>query len=156
MTSARRTRAFACRDRIERIGVAVLETWFARVREASEGGPYQTETQPEKKLAGYLNHLKNISPGLWGKGSALAAITTELGESGEELPEACRRFIQEATEGDLLLAPVARELEGKESRDVALLLLAVVEGAALLSRAQSRPEVAREIVRRDDGRPAAP
>lgn len=131
------------------IGVAVLEIWFARVREASEGGPFQTENQPEKKLAGYLNHLKNISPNLWGKGSALAALATELGESGEELPAACRRLIHEATEREEredLFAPVARGLEGRHGRDVALLHLAVVEGAALLARAQSQPEVAREIM----------
>ncbi len=130
------------------IGVAVLERWFETTKAASEGGPFQTESQPGKRLLGYLNHLKNISPGLWGKGSALAAIATELGETGEELPEACRRFIEEATsDSEGLLAPVAERLEaGRRGQDVALLLLAVVEGAALLARAQSRPDAAREVM----------
>lgn len=129
------------------IGVAVLEAWFTQVGTAAEGGPYQTETQPEKRLLGYLNHIKNIAPGLWGKGSALAAIATELGDSGEELPAACRRFIHEAADlpGELF-TPVAATLEGRQGRDLALLLLAVIEGAALLARAQSQPETAREVV----------
>lgn len=129
------------------IGVAVLETWFARVREASDGGPYQTETHSEKRLLGYLNHLKNISPGLWGKGSALAAIATELGESGEELPAACQRLIGEAIEAGDVFAPLAERLEDSRlGPDLAQLHLAVVEGAALLARAQSRPEVTREVL----------
>ena len=130
------------------IGAAVLEKWFETIQEASEGGPFQTESQPEKRLVGYLNHLKNISPGLWGKGSALAAIATERGQIGEELPDACRRFIEGATrDSGTLLTPVAERLEaGRQGQDVALLLLAVVEGAALLSRAQSRPETAQEVM----------
>lgn len=130
------------------IGVAVLETWFVRVREVGEGGPYQTESQPDKRLTGYLNHLKNISQGLWGRGSVLAAIVTELGPPGEELTLACRRLLGEAcAQPAELLAPVAATL-GDVSRqnDLARLLMAVIEGASVLARAEGRPETSRDVL----------
>jgi len=130
------------------IGEAVLEAWFTRVRAATEGGPYQTEGHPGKRLMGYVNHMKNLSPGLWGRGSVLAAVATELGGPESAVSEACRRLVGEATsDASRLFEPASESLDrSPTARDLARLFLAVTEGAALLARAEGRPELASDTL----------
>jgi TetR/AcrR family transcriptional regulator, transcriptional repressor for nem operon len=128
------------------IGSAVLESWFERTRALSEGGPYQTEADPEKRLLGYINHTRNISAALWGRGSVLSAVAVELGDAGAVIPETCTRLIEENSDRTAaLFEPVAAGLDfSPTANDLARLFLAVTEGAALLARAEGRPEAAKE------------
>jgi TetR/AcrR family transcriptional repressor of nem operon len=130
------------------LGAGVLEAWFERIRVQSERGPYQTEVHPETRLMGFVNHTKNLSPGLWGKGSVLSAVAMELGTSGPAIPEACSRLLEEAHERTApLFETLASGLDRTPSaRELAQLFLAVVEGAALLARAEGKPDLARETL----------
>lgn len=130
------------------LGEAVLAVWFERIRMAAEGGPYQTEPDPEKHLMGFINHIKNQSAELWSRGSVLSAVAMELGKSGSAIPGACARLLEEMQSRTApIFAPVAASLDfSPASPNLARLFLAVTEGAALLARAEGKPEQAGEIL----------
>jgi len=128
------------------IGTAVLEVWFKKVQAMSEGGPFQTEVDPERRLLGFINHTRNLSPGLWGRGSVLASVAMELGRNAT-IQEACSRLLAEthARTSDLFQPASASLDRNPTASELSRLFLAVIEGAALLARAEGRPEVAQEV-----------
>jgi AcrR family transcriptional regulator len=118
----------------EAIGLAVFERYYESVWGRLISGPFVTDTNPERRLKGFLNHCRTIIPGLLKGGSLLTTLAVELPVYSDEFSSRIRERTEHLAES---LAEVfdGLDLPGhvKSTKELSYIYLAMVEGAVTLT-----------------------
>jgi TetR/AcrR family transcriptional repressor of nem operon len=117
----------------EAIGLAVFERYYESVWARLISGPFVTDTNPGRRLKGFLNHCKALIPELLKGGSLLTTLAVELPVYSDEFSSRVR----ERT--DLLAESLAETFDGldlpgdvRSTKELSYIYLAMIEGAVTL------------------------
>jgi TetR/AcrR family transcriptional repressor of nem operon len=131
----------------EDLGIAAVGYWSKITDEWFAAAPYQKETDPLKRVLGYLDFRKSILQGELFKYSCLVGtLVQEVYNSSPAIRAACEAAIDNhltGLEADIAEAMKHYGIRTKKwtAKSLALYTQAVGQGALILAKAQGGPEV---------------
>lgn len=123
----------------EELGLALLDDFLQQSKVRFLGGDFRMETDPMKRMFGFLEHTEKYAHQLWSKGCILGTFAGELGNTGERIREKISSMFQGVVEGVAeFFLPVEERFPGNElysAKRLAELYIVLIEGAIVLCRA---------------------
>jgi TetR/AcrR family transcriptional repressor of nem operon len=133
---------YHCFKSKEAIGLAVFDRYYESVWARLVSGPFVTETRPERRLRGFLNHCRILVPDLLSGGSLLTTLAVELPANSDEFTISIRKRT------DQLVESLAETFDGlalpgdiQSTNELSYIFLAMLEGAVTVARLSERPQL---------------
>jgi TetR/AcrR family transcriptional repressor of nem operon len=135
----------------EELAVAAADFWSATTGEFFAGAPYHADSDPLRRVLGYLDFRKAILAGDVADFTCLAGtLVQETYASNPSIRAACERSIVEharKVEADIAAAFAAHEIKPPfTAASLALHMQAVLQGAFVLAKATGNAKIAAESI----------
>lgn len=133
------------------LGVAAADHWSETTSAQFAKAPFHTLTDPLERVIGYLEFRKKLLQGALSEFTCLVGtMVQETYDTSPAIREACNRSISEHAarlQSDIEQAITARGISPDWSaQSLALHTQAVLQGAFVLAKARSGPEIAAESI----------
>ena len=133
-------------DSKESLGKAALERFCSMTWTRFQGGAFQKEEDPLKRLYGLIDFSIQMSKDpMARKGCLLGTFTQELSNQQEEMRQCCAGYFDQWTG---MLGPLLEEAKAKhapkadfDARSLADHYLAVIQGSIILIKAKQDPRI---------------
>lgn len=131
-------------DSKQDLALAALEDYAIKAWSVVSAGPYRTETDPVRRALGFVDYLQSCAHDLWSQGSLLGSLAVEVADKHPELRERISNLFARYEDKFIrIFAPAldARAVREASAADLAVHLLAVIEGAAITARSHGNPQL---------------
>ncbi len=119
------------------LALAALEDFAIKAWSVVSSGPYREQTDPVKRALAFVDYLQASAENLWAQGSLLGSLAVEVADKHPELRQRISDLFSRYEDKFVrLFAPAleARGVQQPAARELAVHLLAVIEGSAITAR----------------------
>lgn len=134
----------------EALALEALEDYFMRGMGIIGSGSYRKETDPVRRLYGFLDYVEEQAAGLWQHGCLLGSITLELADNYPGLIAKVDELFLDM-EGRItgLFQPAlkARGIKTPDGKALARQMLVVIEGAIIMAKSHRDANLLKQSLR---------
>jgi len=134
----------------EALALVALEDYFRRGMGVIGSGSYRKESDPVRRLYGFLDYVEEQAAGLWQHGCLLGSITLELADTYPGLlAKVDALFLDMEARITNLFQPAleVREIRTPDGRALARHMLVVIEGAIIMAKSHRDVNLLKESLR---------
>ena len=122
----------------EELGLEVLKWYYAYATNLVMDGSFISETDPVKRVFGFIDHTESISKKLWGNGCLLGSFVTDLSSSNKKVATKVSNIFTGMTEAlSKIFSAVAEKNKKVTATELAEQYLLIIEGAIILAKAKN-------------------
>lgn len=132
------------------LGRAVTAHYWRSTRDMLRAAPFRTYTDPVKRVYGFIDFLIGMSGHAASRNCLLGNLSQELSNTNLRVRNACAEsFAEYASDlkADLDEVVSVRGISALDTKSIANHIIAVIEGALILAKAQGDMEVRNESLR---------
>lgn len=126
----------------EELALAALEDYAVKGWQVVAAGPYRDEQDPVRRALAFVDFLQECSASLWSHGSLMGSIAVEVADSHPGLIDRIGSLFDRFEEKFIQIfepALKAQNISEVSARELAVHLLAVIEGSAITARSHRDP-----------------
>jgi TetR/AcrR family transcriptional repressor of nem operon len=125
----------------EELGLAVLDDFFGSAVEAMSRGAFATEADPVRRALAFLEHMEEVSDGIWSHGCLLGTFAVDLAETHEQIrARVSEKFASLERKVSRVFEPAiprGSSRTGVTAEELAAHFMALVEGSLVLAKAHN-------------------
>ncbi len=119
------------------LALAALEDFAIQAWSVVSSGPYRQESDAVRRALAFVDFLEESAESLWAQGSLLGSLAVEVADKHPELRQRISNLFSRYEDKFVRLFAPALEVRGVQqpaARELAVHLLAVIEGSAITAR----------------------
>ena len=122
----------------EELGLSALELYYSVGGARMMSGPFTEETDPRKKLDGFLKQTEENSLDFWGSGCLLGTFAIDLAETNPDIRSKVAELFENLgdTLSSLFAAVATEQMSAKELTDS---YLTALEGSIVMAKSFNEP-----------------
>lgn len=128
----------------EELAISALEDYERKGWDIVANGPYREEPDPVKRAISFIEFIEQKAEELWSHGCLLGSMSMEVADLHPALHKRIDELFDEFEDG---LAAVfkpalkARNVVGITGKDLAVHMLAVIEGSIITAKSHRKPKI---------------